>query len=1127
MKCPRCQHDNRPGAKFCEECAVPLAGRCNRCGAELRATAKFCPECAHPTGIAPLGPAAPRLASPESYVPKHLAERILTSKAALEGERKQVTVLFADLKSSMELLADRDPEEARKILDPVLELMMEAVHRYEGTVNQVMGDGIMALFGAPLAHEDHAVRACYAALRMQESIARYADGVFRSQGIPIQIRVGLNSGDVVVRAIGSDLRMDYTAVGLTTHLAARMEQMATPGTTLLAPATLLLAEGYVEVTALGPTAVKGLPEPLEIHRLTGASAQRTRLHATAARGLAPFVGREAEIDLLDRALARARDGRGQLVAIVGEPGVGKSRLLHELTQSPRAHEWLVLQTGAASHGTTIGYAPVIDLLKSYFRVDDQESHRDIRDKVAGKLFGLDRALEPILPALLALLDVPVDDREWPALDPSRRRERTLEAVKRLLLREAQEQPILVVFEDLHWIDAQTQAVLDALVESLPTARILLLVNYRPEYEHRWGSRTFYTQIRLDPLATESALELLKGLLGDRETIAALGSTLIERTDGNPFFLEETIRALAETGTLAGERGRYRLTKSLDEIQVPATVQAIIAARIDRLSPEDKRLLQSAAVIGKDVAGSVLAALAAEGDEDLRRGLARLQAAEFLYEVRLFPEPEYTFKHALTHEVAYAALLHDRRRELHARVLTVMEELYEERRAEHVDELARHALRAHAWEAGARYCVEAASRAGTRGANRDAARLFEQGLDALGRMPESTVGLSTSLDILIELRTVYWRLNQVRRSSDATQRAEELAHTLGDRWRLARIRMLRVAHLFHFGEHARALQAASDGLAIATELGDLRLLSGGHFFSGWANHSLGNHASAVEHIDRALSFARRLPPEEQDGIVPLFFLQMYSAWFRAETGEFAEGRTDGEDAARTAESRGHRYGVAASNFHLGELYLRQGDLTLAERVLEHSLQAIHTADLEQVYPYTAARLGLTRVLLGKPDSGLPLLEEAVRVATRDGTAESTPALTMLGEAYLGLGRHDDARDMATRARAIALARGERGYEAWTDWLRGASEARSSRGSGEDASTYYARGLALADALGMRPLVAHCHMGLGELYRGTGDSQQAAEHFSAARKMYREMGMTYWLGELEQESTRSERGAQPNA
>jgi class 3 adenylate cyclase len=353
---------------------------CPSCDVAVPAGRKFCGGCGKTLGSATA--AAPRFVSPETYTPKHLIEKILTSKAALEGERKQVTVLFADLKGSMELLADRDPEVARKLLDPVLEHMMEAVHRYEGTVNQVMGDGIMALFGAPLAHEDHAVRACYAALRMQESVAQYAEGVFRSQGVPIQIRVGLNSGEVVVRAIGSDLHMDYTAVGQTTHLAARMEQMATPGTILLAPATLQLAEGYVQVAARGPVAVKGLPEPVEIYALTGASALRSRLHVAAARGLTRLVGRDAEIELLRRALALAHDGHGQLVALVGEPGVGKSRLVYEFTHSHRAQDWLILEASSVSYGKATSYLPVIDLLKVYFRVHDRESHREIREKIA-------------------------------------------------------------------------------------------------------------------------------------------------------------------------------------------------------------------------------------------------------------------------------------------------------------------------------------------------------------------------------------------------------------------------------------------------------------------------------------------------------------------------------------------------------------------------------------------------------------------------------------------------------------------------------------------------------------------------------------------------------------------------
>jgi class 3 adenylate cyclase len=526
----------------------------------------------------------PRFGSPETYTPRHLAEKILTSKSALEGERKQVTVLFADMKGSMELLADCDPEDARKLLDPILEHMMEAVHRYEGTVNQVMGDGIMALFGAPLAHEDHAVRACYAALRMQESVKRYAEGIRRTEGIPIQIRVGLNSGEVVVRSIGSDLKMDYTAVGQTTHLGARMEQLATPGSVLITADTLRLAEGYVEVKPLGPVNVKGLSEPVEVHEVAGAGLVRSRMEAAAARGLSRFVGRDAEMHALQQALEKAGAGHGQIVAVVGEPGVGKSRLFYEFIRSHRTQGWLILESGSASYGKATPYLPVIDLIKSYCQIEARDDGRKIREKLTGKVLTLDRALEPTLPGLLALLDVAVDDPEWRDLDPPQRRQRTLDAVKRLLIRESQAQPLVLVFEDLHWIDSETQALLDNLLESVPTARLLLLVNYRPEYQHGWGSKTYYTQLRIDPLPPESAEELLRDLLGDDFALQPFKRRLVERTEGNPFFLEEILRTLVETKVLTGTRGAYRLTKALEEIQVPATVQAVLAARIDRLSP---------------------------------------------------------------------------------------------------------------------------------------------------------------------------------------------------------------------------------------------------------------------------------------------------------------------------------------------------------------------------------------------------------------------------------------------------------------------------------------------------------------------------------------------------------------
>src|SRR5262245_17555157 len=474
MKCPRCQAQNREGARFCRECGATFGAVCPACGVEVEAGSKFCDSCGASLAVAPVPSSAPsRFASPEAYTHKHLDEEILTSKGALEGERKQVTVLFTYLKGSMELLADRDPEEGRKLLDPVLERMMEAVHHYEGTVNQVMGDGIMALFGAPIGHEDHAVRACYAAVRMQRRVNVYVDEIQRGGGTPVQIRVGLNSGEVVVRAIGSDLHMDYTAVGQTTHLAARMEQMAKPGSALVTGETLKLAEGYVQVRALGAVPVKGLDTPTPVYELIGTIPARSRLRASAARGLTHFVGRDTELQQLTQALQRAAGGHGQVVAVVGEAGVGKPRLAWEFTRSHRTQDWLVLESGSVSYGKATPYLPVIELLKAYCRIQERDDPRAIRERVAGKLLTLDRALEPLLTPLLALLDVPIDDAAWDVLAPPQRRQRTLEAVKRLLLRESQVQPLLVLFEDLHWIDSETQGLLDALIESLPTARLLL------------------------------------------------------------------------------------------------------------------------------------------------------------------------------------------------------------------------------------------------------------------------------------------------------------------------------------------------------------------------------------------------------------------------------------------------------------------------------------------------------------------------------------------------------------------------------------------------------------------------------------------------------------------------------
>jgi class 3 adenylate cyclase/pimeloyl-ACP methyl ester carboxylesterase len=698
-----------------------------------------------------------------AHTPKHLAEKILTSRSALEGERKQVTVLFADLKASMELLADRDPEEARQLLDAVLERMMVAVHRYEGTVNQIMGDGIMALFGAPIAHEDHAVRACYAALAMQAALRSYSDEVRRTHGLAVHFRIGLNAGEVVVRAIGNDLHMDYSAVGQTVHLAARMEQLAPPGSILLTAVTLRLVEGLVRVNALGPIPVKGLPEPVEVFELIGASAIRRRLQAAAARGLSHFVGRQTELATLRQALERAGAGHGQVAAVVGEAGVGKSRLVYEFIHAYHTRNWLVLESASVSYGKATAYFPVVDLLKRYLHVDDGDDTRTIRAKVTGHVLTLDAALQETIPALLTLLDALPEDDPFLTLEPPQRRQRMLDALKRLLLRESQLQPVLLVCEDLHWIDAETQALLDSLVESLPTAQMLLLANYRPEYQHGWGSKTYYTQLRLDPLPPENADEFLQALLGDDLSLTPLKDLLIERTEGNPFFLEESVRVLVETGVLVSEHGGYRLAQALSTIQVPATVQAVLGARIDRLPAEEKHLLQTAAVIGNDISLPLLQAIAELPTDTLHRGLAHLQAAEFLYETSLFPELAYTFKHALTRDVAYGGLLHERRRLLHERVSVAIEALHAGRLVEYAETLAYHFEQGEVWARAVHYLLGAAEKAKAQYAYPQAVHFCTRALEAAAHDQDLHEDRMRGLALLGDLWSLMGDLEQANRS----------------------------------------------------------------------------------------------------------------------------------------------------------------------------------------------------------------------------------------------------------------------------------------------------------------------------------------------------------------------------
>ena len=778
MRCSKCGSDNREGRKFCVQCGQALKLACPSCGAPSEPAEKFCGDCG-----AALVTAQPRaIQSPTTAAPgSDLRIALEHADASLDGERKTVTALFADIKGSTELMEKLDPEQARAVIDPALKLMIDAAHRYDGYVVQSTGDGIFALFGAPVAHEDHPQRALYAALRLQEELRRYSAEVVADGGMPIESRVGVNTGEVVVRSIATGAgQTEYTPIGHTTNLASRMQAVAPTGSIAISEQTRKLVEGYFQLRPLGPTRVKGVSEPVNVYEVTGLGPLRTRLQRAAGRGLTKFVGREREMEALEHAAEQARSGHGQIVAAIAEAGTGKSRLFYEF-KAKNQSGWMVLETFSVSHGKASAYLPVIDLLHGYFKITGEDDQRTRQEKLTGRVLALDRSLEDTLPYLFSLLGILEGEDPLAQMDGQLKRRRTLEVIKRILLHESLNQPLMVMFEDLHWIDEATQELLNLLADSIGTAKFLLLVNYRPEYSHQWNSKTYYTQLRLDPLGRESADEMLTALLGDSVAISPLKRVIIEKTEGNPFFMEETVQVLFDEGALVRDGAAVKLTKSLDALKIPPTVQGILAARIDRLPSDAKELLQTLAVIGRDFPLSLIRAVVTKSEDELNRLLNDLQLGEFIYEQPAVGDTQYVFKHALTQEVAYNSVLMERRQQLHERTGAALERLYSAAVEEHLAELAHHYDRSANPDQAVKYLMRAGKQALNRSAFAEAQAQLQHGFEWVKKLAESPERYVRELELVSTLAQVLivTRGFTAPETRAAAERARDLAEKGGN------------------------------------------------------------------------------------------------------------------------------------------------------------------------------------------------------------------------------------------------------------------------------------------------------------------------------------------------------------
>jgi len=732
MKCPRCQHENLPQANFCNACGSPLEVRCAGCGHSNPAGSRFCNHCGQafgsgaPTAAVPDSP-PPAPPSVAAYTPKHLAEKILKNRSALEGERRQVTVLFADIAGFTSLAEGRDPEDIHQVIDRCFELITAEVHRFEGTINQYTGDGVMALFGAPIAHEDAPRRAVHAALGIQRAL-RDCDPELREKlGAPLSMRIGIHTGPVVVGRIGDDLRMDYTAVGDTTNLAARLQQTARAGSVVVGAATHRMIADYFETVDLGERSVKGRA-PVHAFEVLRARGRRARLDVAAERGLTPLVGRERERDALRDLFDRAKRGHGQVVCIAGEAGIGKSRLVYEFRRSlaERGEDATWLEGRCISFGQTMPLLPVVDQLRENFGIEEVDGDPEIVAKVEHGMRRMDH-LEPHIPYIRYVLSVDPGDPAVGAMEAVARRKKVFDAITALCLRGAFLRRIVFVFEDLHWIDHSTQEYLTQLIDSLATARIMLILTYRLGYSPPWGTRSFQTTITLDSLSEAETLALAGHVLGVEHFPVELRDALMSKAEGVPLFVEEVTKVLLDLGILRRENGGYRLAKRLDEINVPATIQGIIMARLDRLGGNGKRTVQLASVIGRQFLRRLLERVGGLSGQ-LEGLLAELKALEIIYEQGLVPEPAYVFKHAVIQEVAYQSLLVHRRKELHRTVGLAIEELYADRLAEHYGELAHHFSLADERAKALGYLMKAGDGATATAAYKEAADTYRRALD---------------------------------------------------------------------------------------------------------------------------------------------------------------------------------------------------------------------------------------------------------------------------------------------------------------------------------------------------------------------------------------------------------------
>ena len=1021
-----------------------------------------------------------------------------------DGERKLVTLLGCILAHPVALPTRLELDALHSRMRLLYTLVRREIDQYGGTLHHIAGDRLLAVFGAPLAYEDHGRRAVLAALGVLQRLAECQEVDGEAREAPLLVRLGLHTGFMIVGGLGEAREPGTVVVGDLPVAVEALQANAAPGTLLCSDVTarLVLAEAHLEPH--GPVPVPGQPTPLLAYRVLAVYPRDVPVVPHGGRAESPFVGRTQAMGTLHALLAQVEAGRGQVVGIVGEPGIGKSRLLAEFRHSLRGRQLRYLQGRCLSYGQATPYLPILDLLRHFFGLTAADSPEGITTKIHHKLREVGMAPEEAAGYLLALLGVETGAAALGELSPEVRKAHTFATLVQLCLQGSQAGPLILAVEDLHWSDVLSAEWLTALVERMGHVPLLVLGTYRPGYRPAWLDKSYATQIALPPLSSRDSLCVVQALVPLAQRPAALEQAILTKADGNPFFLEELAQTVVEQGgrTLA--------------LGVPDTVHAVLATRIDRLPPEEKRLLQTAAVIGTEVSLPLLQSIAEVPEAVVGDALSHLQAAEFLYETHLIPERVYTFKHALTHEVAYSSLLLERRRTLHAQIVEALEALARDHVTEQVERLAYHALRSEVWERALLYCQQAGEKAMRRAAYREAVGYYEQALSALQHLPETRATHEQAIDLRLVLRSALLLTGNFGRILAVLREAEALAVTLDDPRRLGQVSGLLSVHFNVTGAYAQAIAAGERARMLATAHGDRVLYASANRFLGAPYQARGDYRRAIDCYRKTVVAIEEAQHHELFGLPlpPAILSYALLAWCHAELGKFAEGRAMGEDGLRIAEKVTHPASLIVASWGVGLLSLHQGNLPMALPHLERAMGICQDMDIPFYVPMVAPAVGAAYTLCGRIADAVPLLTQALEqtMATAMVGYQARCRLP-LGEAQMWAGRLEEAHSHAEQTLALTCTHQERGYQAYALRLLGDIAARREPLERAQAEIYYQQALALADELGMRPLQAHCHHALGTLYATTSQREQARVALATAIDLYRAMDMIFWLPQAE--------------